>query len=55
MMKARVAKRKRLQNGGKKTKKIYETPKLKKFGSITELTQGNAAGGADLLLVSVTG
>jgi hypothetical protein len=55
MMKARVAKRKHPQKRGKKAKKIYETPKLTKFGSITELTQGNAAGGADLLLVSVTG
>lgn len=50
------AKRKRLQKSQKKLKKIYETPKLIKFGSVTELTQGNAAGGADVLLASaVTG
>jgi hypothetical protein len=56
-MKGRGAlKLKRQQKGRKKLKKIYETPKLTKFGSVTELTQGNAAGGPDPLVASaVTG
>ena len=55
-MKARVAKRKHPQKRGKKAKKIYETPKLTKFGSIAELTQGGAGAGADPLVASaVTG
>jgi hypothetical protein len=50
------AKRKRLQKGRKKARKVYETPKLTKFGSIAELTQGGAGAGADPLVASaVTG
>jgi hypothetical protein len=49
-------KRQRLQKGRKKLKKIYETPKLTKFGSVTELTQGGGGGGADALVASaITG
>lgn len=39
----------------RKCKKPYETPKLTKFGSVAELTQGGGGGGMDLLVMSVTG
>lgn len=52
-MKANSEPKKKRLRPRQRVKKTYETPKLKKFGSVMELTRGSGAGSADVAGMSV--